>query len=511
MNLARQISETARKYPDKPAVIFEGTVYTFGDIDRQVEEYTAMLEAMRVRSGDRVALQLSKRMEFIFLHLAIMSMGAVSLPLNPDYKPEEINYFLTDSGSTVLFAERATYSRAKAALGGIRGMRTVLVDADEVGEASSFAREINRAESGFVREFRTREDDVAMICYTSGTTGKSKGATITHRNLISNMMDLKKIWHWTDRDVLLHVLPLFHVHGLAVALHGSLNAGSTLIMLEKFDPARTWEMIETEKCTMLMGVPTMYQRLTDQWDRMDDKPDLKAMRVFISGSAPLSENQFRCFEQQTGFRILERYGMTETGMITSNPYDPIGRKAQSVGYPLPSVRIRVVDEHGKDVVPGEVGEVLIQGDNVFKGYHGMPDKTRESFGEGWFRSGDLGYRDPEDNNRLYLVGRTKELIITGGYNVYPKEIENLLETHEAVKESAVIGLQDKDLGERVAAIVALRVRDTTETSDSLIDYCKQHIASYKCPKLVLFVDRLPRNAMGKVQKNRLMEQYQLPS
>jgi malonyl-CoA/methylmalonyl-CoA synthetase len=240
---------------------------------------------------------------------------------------------------------------------------------------------------------------------------------------------------------------------------------------------------------------------------MKPKPDLTSVRVFISGSAPLSENLFYGFEQETGLRILERYGMTETGMITSNMMDPAGRKAKSVGYPLPSAEIRILSPDGTEVAPGEVGEVLIRGDNVFTGYWGMPDKTRESFSKEWFKSGDLGYQDPEDSRRLYLVGRAKELIISGGYNVYPKEIENVLETHESVKESAVIGVPDQDFGERVTAVVALKSSATDVHPESLVEFCKQHLASYKCPKRVFFTEHLPRNAMGKLQKSLLVEQY----
>jgi malonyl-CoA/methylmalonyl-CoA synthetase len=344
-----------------------------------------------------------------------------------------------------------------------------------------------------------------MIIYTSGTTGRSKGAMLTHRNLISNMQALHETWEWSEEDVLLHVLPLFHVHGLFVALHGGLNAGATIIMHEKFDPSRTWEYIDREKCTLLMGVPTMYQRLANQWELMEQKPDLRSMRLFVSGSAPLLETLFNRFERETGFRILERYGMTEAGMITSNPTDLSGRKARSVGYPLPGVQVRVVSPAGIDAAPSEVGEVWIRGDNLFTGYWGMPEKTAESFQEGWFKTGDLGYQDSEDGNRLYLVGRAKELIITGGYNVYPKEIEDILESHGTVREAAVVGRPDDDLGEQVIAVVSLKEAGGV-SAEELVKFCKERLAGYKCPKQVFVMDSLPRNAMGKLQKNLLVEQ-----
>jgi len=507
MNLAQKLAGIAARYRDKPAVVFEGTIYTYHDLDREVGRYAAMLDHIGVKVGDRVAIQLLKRMEFTFLELAVLSVGAIALPLNTDYKPEEVHYFLSDSGSRFFFTDRERFLRAQGVLKSIPELHTLLVDASNAESFDSLARALDEAIPDYQRTYPTGGDDVAVICYTSGTTGRSKGAMITHKNLISNTLALHQTWEWSDRDVLLHVLPLFHVHGLFVALHGVLNAGATAIMHEKFDARRTWETINKGVCTILMGVPTMYQRLMNEWDELDAKPNLRNMRLFISGSAPLLDAQFQRFEKQTGFRILERYGMTETGMNTSNTIDPAGRKGQSVGYPLPGIDIRVCSPDGKDVPPEEVGEVWVRGDNVFKGYWKMPEKTRETFHGDWLKTGDLGYQDHSDGKRLYLVGRAKELIITGGYNVYPKEIENVLQTHEAVRESAVIGIPDEDFGERVVAVV-VTADDVPEISpESLIRFCKDQLAGYKCPKQVFFVGELPRNAMGKLQKNVLVDKY----
>ena len=508
MNLARLLSETASRHPEKPAVVFEGTSHSYRAFDRQVERYAAMLQAEGVGKGDRVAVQLTKRMEFLYLHFAVLSVGAVTLPLNPEYREGEVGYFLSDSGSSLYVTDAERFRRAAGAIRGLKRIRTLLVG-DAVAEgAGSLQDRLARAPSRFRRTYPTGGDDVAMICYTSGTTGRSKGAMITHRNLVSNMRALSEAWEWTKEDVLLHVLPLFHVHGLNVATHGSLYAGSTIVMHEKFEPGRVWEALEKERCTLLMAVPTIYQRLMGEWEKRERKPDLSGMRVFISGSAPLSHNLFHRFERATGFRILERYGMTETGMNTSNRIDPAHRKAGSVGEPLPGVRIRVVGTDGKDVRPGDVGEVWIQGDNVFRGYWGMPDKTRESFVEGWFRSGDLGYQDPEDGGRLYLVGRAKELIISGGYNVYPKEVENVLESHEAVKESAVVGLSDEEFGEKVAAVIVLKDGRESIAPEVLAAHCRERLAPYKCPREIAVVPELPRNAMGKILKDRIVEDFQ---
>jgi malonyl-CoA/methylmalonyl-CoA synthetase len=507
MNLSRQLSDVALQLGNKPAIVFENTVFTFNDVDKHVQHYASLLYKLGVSVGHRVAIQLAKRMEFIFLHLAVMSVGGITLPLNPDYKPEELEYFLTDSRSSLFFTDKDRFSRAKGILQKLTDLRTVVADSAGETDGLSLSSELEKTEPQFTRRYPSEGDDVAVICYTSGTTGKSKGAMITHKNLISNMMGLHQVWEWSDRDVLLHVLPLFHVHGLFVALHGALNAGATMIMHEKFDPVRSWKTLDEAKCTLLMGVPTMYQRMMNEWDHMEKKPDLNTMRLFVSGSAPLLENQFNRFEKQTGSRILERYGMTETGMIASNTVDLAGRKAKSVGYPLPGIEICVMTADGKDVAPGEIGEVWLRGDNVFKGYWEMPEKTRESFQDNWFKTGDLGYQDHGDGKRLYLVGRSKELIITGGYNVYPKEIEDVLEGHQAINEAAVIGIPDDDFGERVVAVVAPVQNAPDMAPDEVIRFCKDQLAGYKCPKEVFFIDQLPRNAMGKLQKNVLSEKF----
>ena len=503
MNLAKLLAEAAEKHADRPAVVFECATHTFRAFDREVERYAAVLHASGIRKGDRVAVQLPKRMEVLFLHLAILSVGAITLPLNPSFRAGEVEYFLSDSGSSLYVTDGERFARAADAIRRMRDIRTLLVDDTGREGADSIARRLAHAPEGFARTYPAGGDDVAMLCYTSGTTGRSKGAMITHRNLVSNMFSLEAAWEWTEKDVLLHALPLFHVHGLNVAVHGSLHAGSTLVMLGKFEPGEVLKALEEKRCTLFMGVPTMYQRLLAEWEKGESRPDLGAMRLFISGSAPLSEVLFHRFERATGYRILERYGMTETGMIASNLVDPAGRKAKSVGYPLAGVAVRVVGDAASDVAPGEVGEVWIRGDNVFRGYWGMPEKTRESFVDGWFRSGDLGFQDPGDRMRLYLVGRAKELIITGGYNVYPKEIENVLESHEAVKESAAVGLPDEDLGEKVVAVVVLQEGDRPIAPESLIEHCRRLLAPYKCPRQIVIAPELPRNAMGKIRKDRI--------
>jgi malonyl-CoA/methylmalonyl-CoA synthetase len=506
MNLAQILSEKAQCFGLKTAVKINQQERSFADLDQQVIKAAGVLKGLNIGKGDRVAFLLPKGLPFIELYLATLGLGAIALPLNPDYRPEEILYFLSDSKSSLVIIHSERYTELHSILRQIPSLQVLVIDKELPG-THYYPRLLKRIfiEKGL--SYPTRREDVAMLCYTSGTTGRSKGAMITHENLIENMKALNQAWRWTDQDKLLHVLPLFHIHGLAVALHGGLYAGSTLIMKERFDPLEAWQILEQERCTMLMAVPTIYQRLSLAWETLEKKPNLESIRVFISGSAPLPEPLFHRFKEQTGHTLLERYGMTEAGMIASNPYDPEHRKVKSIGFPLNGVAIRVVGKDGRDVKSGEVGEVWIKGNNVFKGYWNQPEKTAESFEGGWFKSGDLGYQDPEDLLRLYLAGRAKELIITGGYNVYPKEIENILEDHAAVQEAAVFGLAHEDFGEQVAAAVVLKEGSSLEASE-LINFCKTRLVGYKCPQKIFFPLVLPRNTMGKIQKQVLQKEYE---
>lgn len=506
MNIARIVAEQARKQGEKTAVVFEGRPCSYAAFDREVERRASALHGLDIAKGDRVAYQLPKCLEALQLHFAILALGAVALPLNPDYRPEELEYFLSDSGSRLFITDQKRFAAARDQILGIAGLRVFLADEGTGPHAESWGDALADAALPFERPYAAAGDETAMFCYTSGTTGRSKGAMITHRNLGTNAEALHQAWAWSEGDRLLHVLPLFHVHGLNVAALGCLYAGATMVMHEKFEPRRAWTALAAEGCTLMMGVPTVYQRLMNEWEDLAPRPDLSAVRLFVSGSAPLSDTQFRRFEQQTGHRILERYGMTETGMITSNLLAPEGRKEKSVGYPLPGVRIRIAAPDGAAAAPADVGEVWVRGENVFSGYWGMAEKTRESFEDGWFKTGDLGWCDPGDGDRLYLVGRAKELIISGGFNVYPKEIENVLETLPQVREAAVIGLPDDDFGERVVAVVVLR-GDGNASEAELLERCRERLAGYKSPRQVHFLDELPRNAMGKLQKNLLVERY----
>jgi len=490
MNLALKIIDSLESSGNK-TLKFEDKSYTFKDIAANIKKALRILKSLGVGYQDRVALQLPKGMEFIYFHFANLLNGSVTLPLNPDYSKNEVEYFLSDSESMLFVTTSENAERLKSVTDKLKIDVLTIENVD---------LSLHKTEEIY---FETKDDDVAIIAYTSGTTGRSKGAMITHSNLINNMEALKKLWKLNENDKMLHTLPIFHVHGLVVALQGAFNAKMNIVMHNKFDAKRAWEAIESEKITVFMGVPTFYQRLIDVWDRLKRKPDISSMRLFISGSAPLPEILFEKFKDITGHTILERYGMSEAGMIASNPYEESGRIKKSVGYALEGCTLRVV-KNNKDAPVFEVGEVYIKGNNVFKGYWRMPDKTKESFKDGWFKTGDLGYVD--ETGRLFLVGRAKELIITGGLNVYPKEVEYVLDRHKSVKETAVFGVKDSDFGERVEAVVVLNGKSHVNP-DEIIEFCKENIARYKCPKAVHIVDEIPKNAMGKIQKHLLSEIY----
>ena len=444
-----------------------------------------------VQPGDRVMVQVPKSAQAIALYLAAVRAGAVFLPLNTAYTRAEVEYFLDDAEPALFVCggERAGDYDDTA-------VRRFTLDADGGGSLMPAAA-VQAAEFANVER---APEDLGAILYTSGTTGLSKGAMLSHDNLLSNALVLVDYWHFDADDVLLHALPIFHTHGLFVATNVILICGGSMIFLPRFDVDAMIEQLP--RATTLMGVPTFYTRLLadDRFTR-----ELVAhMRLFVSGSAPLLEQTFEEFRERTGHTILERYGMTETGMNTSNPLSG-ERKPGTVGPPLPGVQLRIVDEEDVPLARGAVGHIQLKGPNVFRGYWRMPEKTAEDFTtDGWFRSGDLGRID--DGGYVAIVGRHKDLVISGGYNVYPKEVELRVDEVEGVKESAVIGLPHPDFGEAVAAVVVCEAGRAVSEAD-VIGFLRDELANYKVPKRVLFVDELPRNAMGKVQKNLLRETF----
>ncbi len=441
----------------KPAFLLsDGSAVSYGQLEAGAAQAAGHLVASGVKPGDRVGLQVEKSIEAVMIYLGALKAGAVFLPLNSAYTAAEVDYFVHDAQPRVF----------------VRDAQQFLAEADA---ADPLAEAVKR-----------KATDLASLIYTSGTTGRSKGAMLSHGNLAENAAALHRAWGFSSDDVLLHALPIFHVHGLFVAMHCAFLSGAPMVWLAKFDDAQLLSGLATS--TVMMGVPTFYTRLLA--NPAFTREAAAHMRLFISGSAPLLESTFAEFEQRTGKRILERYGMSEAVIITTNPLDG-ERIPGSVGYPLPGVDLRIGS--------GEVIE--IKGPSVFSGYWEMPEKTAEEFtADGFFKTGDVGRQDPD--GRVWISGRAKDLIISGGYNVYPKEVELILDELAGVVESAVVGVPHPDFGEGVVAVV-MGAGDEA----AMIAECRQRLAAYKAPKRVMFVDALPRNAMGKVQKNLLRERF----
>ncbi len=480
-----------------------GLFYSWRDVERASAMFANLLDSLDLPVASRIAVQAEKSVESLLFYLAVLRSGHVYLPLNTAYKSDEIGYFLGDAEPAVFVCAPKDFAWASK-LAFAAGTTFVFTLGDD-RSGSLLERATHFAD---VHEPARREaDDLAAILYTSGTTGRSKGAMLTHGNLLSNALTLKKAWHWRTPaeggDVLIHALPIFHVHGLFVASHGALLAGAKMLWLGRFDAKAV--IRELPRASVFMGVPTLYVRLLGE--PALTRAACRGMRVFISGSAPLLLDTFVQFRRRSGHTILERYGMSETVMLTSNPYTAKEgqRRGGTVGFPLPGVDLRVVGADGAILADGSVGAIEVRGPNVFAGYWRMPEKTREEFtGDGWFRTGDVGRLDKE--GYVTIVGRSKDLIISGGYNVYPAEIEGVCNEMPGVAETAVVGVPHADFGEAVVAIVVPRAGESVD-ADALTRALKARIANFKVPKAVFVVAELPRNAMGKVQKNKLREQH----
>ncbi|BAU48003.1 malonyl-CoA synthase [Sulfurifustis variabilis] len=496
-NLYTLLTDRFSGSPDAWAVETEdGRRFSYADLDRSCARYARWLSTLGLAPGERVAVQVEKSVEVLFFYLACLRAGLVYLPLNTAYRQAELEYFLEDAEPALVVVDPAAAPplRPIADRRGVKHFHTLAQDG--TGTLPDAAR---GQESSFDTVARAA-DDLAVILYTSGTTGRPKGAMLTHGSLVANALALLEAWGWRSDDVLLHALPLYHIHGLFVACHCALLGGSHMILLPRFEPKSVIERLP--RATVFMGVPTYYTRLLA--DPALDATRCRNMRLFVCGSAPLLPQTFDEFRARTGHTILERYGMTETGMNTSNPLGG-PRVPGTVGRPLPGVEIRIVDESGKPVPEGDVGQLLVRGPNVFKGYWRRPEKTDEDFTpDGYFRTGDLARI--EEHGHVAIVGRSKDLIISGGLNVYPKEVESWLDRLDGVLESAVIGVPHPDFGEAVTAVV-VRKPGSEATEAGLIAALKGSIAGFKVPKSIHFVDELPRNTMGKVQKNLLRERY----
>ena len=472
----------------------DGSKISYGELEEESTKYANGLSELGLQPGDRVSVQLNKSHEVVFIYLACLRANLIFHPINTAYKENELSFLLNDAKPSVFICEKEIYEN---------------ISFLNLEESISHIFTLNPADHKSIQSIKKEgdheivdcsPDHTAALLYSSGTTGQPKGIMLTHGNIGSNAKALKDAWGFHNDDILLHSLPIYHVHGLFVALGCVFLSGSKIIWTESFDADQAIELLP--RCTVMMGVPTYYTRLVASKDL--DKSCVSNMRLFISGSAPLLEDTFIQFYKKTNHHILERYGMTETNIICSNPVDG-RRKPETVGMPLKDINLRIVDDSFNALEIGEIGHIQVRGPNVFNSYWNLPKKTKEDFtSDNYFNTGDKGFIDKD--GYLSIVGRTKDMIISGGLNVYPKEVESLIDGYEEVEESAVIGLVDKDLGESVTAIVVLNTNFYL-SEDDIIFRLKKEIAGFKVPKKVIFVDDLPRNAMGKVQKNILRNLY----
>lgn len=482
----------------------DGLHYSWQDLDRATAMMANLLQSLELPAGSRIAVQVEKSVEALMLYLATLRAGYVFLPLNTAYQSAEIEYFIGNAEPAVVVCSGANFGWVSkiAFKAGTRHVFTL--NDDRSGSLLDRAATYSDRHTPAQRQ----TDDLAAILYTSGTTGRSKGAMLTHGNMLSNAQTLKQYWGWKKGDVLIHALPIFHVHGLFVAIHGALINGSKMIWMAKFDPRRAIAFMQ--QATVFMGVPTLYVRMLAEPTL--DKAAVKNMRLFIAGSAPLLVETFTEWQQRTGHTILERYGMSETAMLTSNPYaadrryaNQSERRGGTVGFPLPGVDLRVCDDQGQALPVGEIGAIQVKGPNVFKGYWRMPEKTAEEFtADGFFKTGDVGKVD--ERGYVTIVGRSKDLIISGGYNVYPAEIEGYINDMKGVAESALVGVPHPDFGEVGVAVVIAKSGAQLQP-EAILAALKAQLANFKIPKRCFVVPELPRNTMGKVQKNLLREQY----
>lgn len=513
--------------PDRPCLIWGGEPIGYGRMAAAAAAWAGRYAALGVRRGDRVGLYLGNAPAFLAAYLGAHMAGAAAVLINTQYRQAELGHILSDSAPRAAVSDGASAPELRVAIGQLRpqGLDIAQITCDDSLFGLPEPPTFTIPHSAFTIQ-PPQADDLAILAYTSGTTGRSKGAMLTHGNLAANSAAVTQAWRWTERDRLLLVLPLFHIHGLGVGVHGTLFAGASMDLRPRFDPGEVLAALKGGTITMFFGVPTIYGRLlgaasqqglgAEGWglEGASEPPapspqPLAQMRLFVSGSAALPPQIFYEFRQRFGHTILERYGMTETVMNLTNPYDG-ERRPGTVGAPFPGQEARVVHARTRAPLPdGEVGEIQMRGPNVCAGYWRNPAATAEVFhADGWFSTGDLGFRSAD--GYFTITGRARELIISGGYNIYPREIEERLLAHPAVAECAVRGLPDPDFGEQVAAWVvtepAARPADTTAAqalSAELIAFCREGLAAYKRPRQIIYVDALPRNAMGKVQKHLL--------
>ena len=500
MGIASLFHQTAQEFPDKIAIEFEDRSVTFREIDLNANKAANAFQSIGIAKGDRVAQFMPNSLELVYSLVGNFKNGSIVVPMNVSFKEQEIHHILSDSGAKAVITDLERLPIVKNVLDKLPDLKhVILVDGNADGTINF--NELIKTSSDKENNTIIKDEDHSIIFYTSGTTGKPKGAALNQVNVTSNLKALEQAWKLSKEDVFLLALPLYHIHGIGVALCGSLYVGNFTILRKKFVAEDALETMQKRKVTLFMGVPTMYFKLLEVENL--ERYDLSSMRLFVSGSAPLSKDLFYKLKKAFGKEVLERAGMSESMMNFSNPYNG-ERIPGSVGPCLPGVKVRITDKNYNDVPVNSEGEILIKGPNIFHGYWNKQNYNREIFRDGWFVTGDVGKID--ENGYVYIIGRSKDVIISGGINIYPREIEDVIESMPQVMECAVVGIPDKEFGESVKAYVVLNSGAKLK-EDDVVNYCRERLASFKKPKFVEFLEALPKNTMGKILKEELREMH----
>ena len=502
MVIAEAFRNTFNKFPDKIAIEFNDKRVTFKEVDLIANRIANSLRNLGVNKGDRVVQYVPNGLELIYTTFSSFKLGAIVVPMNTAFKEREMSYFLQDSEPKAIVTDKERLKVLENILDEVPFLKNILIIDLDKGYTSGDRKyipfhELSNNTNYNDPEVEIDDEDGAIIFYTSGTTGRPKGALLPQRSITSNLKALKNVWKWSSDDFFLLTLPMFHIHGLGVGLCGTFYTGCSTIVRGKFDADEVLNIIQNRKVTLFMGVPTMYFRMLEVENC--HKFDCSSMRLFISGSAPLSKELFNKFHATFGHKILERAGMSESMMNYSNPYEG-ERKPGTVGFPLPGVEARIVDESFNDLPVNVEGEIVLKGSNLLKEYWRNEEATKKAFVNGWFKTGDVCKKD--EDGYISIVGRSKDIIISGGVNLYPREIEEVIESIPGVKEAAVVGIPDEEFGEAVKACIVLE-KGANLSKEEVIAYCKEKLASFKKPKYVDFFDSLPKNAMGKIIKDKL--------
>ncbi|MDP8926306.1 MAG: AMP-binding protein [Actinomycetota bacterium] len=498
--LPRAFHETVARDPDQTALTIDHETITYGELDRFAARVGGWLRAQGVSSGQRVVLCGRNSIDFVIAYLGILRMEGVVVPAGAALTESELHHLVEDSGAACALAQGEALGRlVSISRDDDTPLRTIVaLEEEETSDAPSLQQTISEGKPLELGD--TDGDDVVMLAYTSGTTGQPKGTPLSHANLLASTRAAMRAWRWNENDVLVHALPFSHQHGLS-GVHMTLLSGSRGVVHSEFDPDRLCAAIQSEKATVLFAVPAIYDKLA-AWEGIKEA-NFSSLRLAVAGSSPLSPELARKVSSFLGQDVLERYGSTESGLNVSNPYDG-SRKFGSVGFPLPGTELAIVDDEGHHLQPGEDGEIVLRGPQVFSSYWGLPDATEESFYPGgWFRTGDVGRVGPDDGY-LTITGRLKEMIITGGLNVYPREVELVLEEHATVDNAAVVGVPSEQWGEEVVAFI-VPAQDREPDTEELTAHAREHLSAYKCPKRFFSIDDLPRNEMGKVLRDELVE------